>query len=176
MPVICKRRIWWEPVAEATGYVIHVWKSEPTTDHPEFSWGKTPGMISKTVSARKSDLIIPDEWPEFPAQPGTYQIAVTSKDDLGNQSDPFFMSGRFNFVAPPPPSKGGIESLPFVPAESGTPAASPGFPWNPDASPGFKGPASIQRGLDEVRNNKELREVYLGSEKGERHEEDSLRR
>jgi hypothetical protein len=166
MPAICRKRIWWEPVSGINTYVIHVWKSDPMIDPARFSWGKTPGMISKTVSG-KTDLVIPDEWPEFPVQPAIYQIAVTSKDEMGNLSDPYMMSGRFKFTPPPPPPKGGIESLPFIqelPATHVADAAS------------LESHTIIQKGLDEVRNNREVRDAYLGSEKGGLDEQDSLRR
>jgi hypothetical protein len=67
-------------------------------------------MVSKPIIG-KTELIIPDEWPDFPKEPGTYYIGITSRDDVGNQSDPFLFSGLFKFPAPPAPSKGGIESL-----------------------------------------------------------------
>ena len=58
----------------------------------------------------KTDLIIPDEWPDFPKDPGTYYLGVTSKDEGGNESDPFLSQEQFNFIPPPPPSGGGIEN------------------------------------------------------------------
>jgi hypothetical protein len=166
MPAICRKRIWWEPVPGVTTYVIHVWKSDHLTDPARFSWGKTSGMISRTVSG-KTSLVIPDEWPEFPIQPATYHIAVVSKDEMGNQSDPFLMSGRFKFIAPPPPEKGGIESLPFIQEEPATQVAHAADPQSH---------TTIQKGLDEIRRDKELRNAYLGGEKGEFHEDDSFRR
>ena len=110
MALIRKRRIWWESVPEATGYVVYVSKDSTTFDPNQFAWEATRGIISKAVEGR-TELIIPDEWPEFPAQPGTYYIGITSRDDVGNQSDPFLSSGLFKFLASPAPSKGGIESL-----------------------------------------------------------------
>jgi hypothetical protein len=110
MPLIRKRRIWWESVSEATGYVIYVSQDRNIFDPPNFSWEATPGILSKVING-KTELIIPDEWPEFPRDPGTYFIGITSRDDLGNQSDPFLSEGVFKFISPPPPSNGGIESL-----------------------------------------------------------------
>jgi hypothetical protein len=110
MPLIKKRRIWWEPVPEATSYVIYTSKNRNIFDPSNFSWESTDGMISKVVTER-TELIIPDEWPEFPKDPGTYFIGITSKDDVGNQSDPFLSQGVFKFISPPPPSNGGVESL-----------------------------------------------------------------
>jgi hypothetical protein len=78
---------------------------------PDNFFGETtPGIISKPVIG-KTELILPDDWPEFPKEPGTYYIGITSRDDLGNQSYPFIVSGSFKFLAPPAPSRGGIESL-----------------------------------------------------------------
>jgi len=153
MPLIHKKRIWWEPVPEATGYVVYVSKAGKMIDPADFSWENTPGIISKTVIG-KTELIIPDEWPEFPTKPGTYHIAITSKDDVGNQSDPFLLSGLFKFLAPPPPGKAGIESLPLTHPESGV-------------LPRFRTPQGgeiIRGGLEEVRTNKELQDAYLGGE------------
>jgi hypothetical protein len=110
MPFIRKRRIWWEPVPEAAGYVIYVSKEKNLFEPSNFSWETTTGLISKVVTG-KTDLIIPDEWPEFPKEPGTYYIGITSRDDVGNQSDPFLFQGVFRFISPPSPSNGGIESL-----------------------------------------------------------------
>ncbi len=153
MPLIYKKRIWWEPVAAATSYVVYVFKGEKAIDPAHFSWENTPGIISKQLIG-KTELIIPDEWPEFPSKPGTYHIAITSKDDVGNESDPFLLSGVFKFIAPPSPSKAGIESRPLSRPE-------PGF-LSP--SPIRQGGEIIQGGIEEVRSNKEVQNAYLGGE------------
>ena len=110
MPIIRKRRIWWEPVSEATSYVVYVTSEKTLFEKNNFMWEGTPGISFKVVMG-KTELIIPDEWPEFPMGQGTYYIGITSRDDTGNQSDPFLSSGLFNLVPPPPPKKGGIEAL-----------------------------------------------------------------
>jgi len=110
MPLIRRRRIWWEPVPEATGYVIYVSKDRNIFESSNFSWEATPGIISKFING-KTELTIPEEWPEFPKDPATYYIGITARDDVGNQSDPFLSQGVFKFISPPPPSNGGIESL-----------------------------------------------------------------
>jgi len=109
-PLILKRRIWWEPVPGASSYVVYVSKGRTIFEPASFSWETTPGIISKLVIG-KTELIIPDEWPEFPTESGTYYIGITSRDDLGNQSDPFLLSGLFKFLAPSAPLRGGIENL-----------------------------------------------------------------
>jgi CheY-like chemotaxis protein len=109
-PWVLKRRIWWESVPEASSYGVYVSKDRTLLEPDHFSWETTPGVISKTVIG-KTELIVPDEWPEFPTEPGTYYIGITSRDDFGNQSDPFLLSGAFKFFAPPAPSRGGIERL-----------------------------------------------------------------
>jgi len=109
-PLIHRRRIWWESVPEASGYGVYVGKDRTLLEPDRFSWETTPGILSKRVIG-KTELIIPDEWPEFPTEPGTYYIGITSRDDLGNQSDPFLLSGSFKFLAPPAPSRGGIDYL-----------------------------------------------------------------
>jgi hypothetical protein len=107
-----------------------------------FLWEKTPGIVSKPVLG-KTELIIPDEWPEFPKEPGTYHIGITSRDDVGNQSDPFLSSGLFKFLAPPSPTMGGIESLPLV------------------HSSVRQRRTIIQGSLEEMRDNEEVRDAYL---------------
>jgi hypothetical protein len=109
-PFIHRRRIWWEPVAEASGYGVYVSKDRTLLEPGRFSWEKTPGIISRMVTG-KTELILPEEWPEFPTEPGTYHIGITSRDDLGNESDPLLLSGPFKFLAPPSPSRGGIDYL-----------------------------------------------------------------
>jgi len=109
-PLILKRRIWWGPVPGASSYVVYVSRDRTLLEPDHFSWETTPGIISKLVIG-KTDLIIPDELPEFPTEPGTYHIGITSRDDLGNQSDPLLLSGLFKFLAPSAPLRGGIECL-----------------------------------------------------------------
>jgi hypothetical protein len=142
MPFIRKRRIWWGPVPEATSYVVYVSKEVKIHDPAQFLWENTPDIVSKPVIG-KTDLIVPDEWHEFPKEPGTYHIAITSKDDVGNQSNPFLLSGLFKFLAPPSPSKGGIDSLPSV------------------QSIMRQGRTIIQESLEEMRDNEEVRDAYF---------------
>jgi hypothetical protein len=110
MAFIRKRRIWWESVPEVAGYMVYVSDDRSSFDPNHFSWETTPGIVFKPVTG-KTELVIPDEWPEFPIEPGTYYIGITSRDEVGNQSDPFLSSGPFKFLAPPSPPTGGIESL-----------------------------------------------------------------
>ncbi len=107
-PLILKRRIWWEPVPGASSYVVYITRDSRLFEPDHFSWERTLGIISKLVIG-KTALVIPDEWPEFPTESGTYYIGITSRDDIGNQSDPFLLSGLFKFLAPSPPLRGGIE-------------------------------------------------------------------
>ncbi len=109
-PLILKRKIWWEPVPGASSYVVYVSNDRTFFEPASFSWERTPGIISKPVIG-KTELVIPDEWPEFPTESGTYYIGITSKDDIGNQSDPFLLSGLFKFLAPSAPLRGGIDYL-----------------------------------------------------------------
>ena len=109
-PLILKRRIWWEPVPEASSYVVYVSKDRTIFEPVSFSWETTPGIISKPVIG-KTELAIPNEWPEFPTESGTYYIGITSRDDIGNQSAPLLLSGVFKFDAPSAPLRGGIEYL-----------------------------------------------------------------
>jgi hypothetical protein len=142
MPFIRKRRIWWEPVPEATSYVVYVSKNDSIYDAAKFSWENTPDIVFKPVF-EKTVLIVPDEWPEFPMELGTYHIGITSRDEVGNQSEPFLLSGVFKFLAPPTPSKGGIENLPLV------------------HSVMRQGRTIIQESLEEMRDNKEVQDAYL---------------
>lgn len=108
--LIRKRRVWWRPVPGASSYVVYASEDRTIFEPDHFSWEKTPGIISRPF-LEKTELIIPDDWPEFPMEPGTYYIGITARDDIGNESDPFMLMGLFKFLAPPPPSKGGIDSL-----------------------------------------------------------------
>ena len=110
MPLVLKRKVWWEPVPGASSYVVYLSDDRAIFEPDNFLWETTPGIISKRVIG-KTEVILPDDWPEVPREPGTYYIGITSRDDLGNQSDPFLVSGSFKFLAPPAPSQGGIESL-----------------------------------------------------------------
>jgi hypothetical protein len=107
MPFIRKRRIWWEPVEGVSSYVVYAGSDEGIFAPANFRWEATPGIVFKEI-AGKTELIIPDDWPEFPTEPGTYYIGITSRDDVGNQSDPFVSSGLFKFFSPPAPQQGGI--------------------------------------------------------------------
>ncbi len=151
MPLVHKKRIWWESVGEAAGYVVYVLRVEKGMDPANFLWENTPGILSRQVTV-KTELIIPDEWPEFPRKPGTYHIAITSQDDAGNESDPFLLSGVFKFIAPPSPSKAGIESYRLGRPEPGT--------FSPSTL--RQGGEIIQEGIEEVRNNPEVQTAYLG--------------
>ena len=109
-PLILKRKIWWEPVPGASSYVVYVSNDRTFFEPASFSWERTPGIILRRVIG-KTELVIPDEWPEFPTESGTYYIGITSKDDIGNQSVPLLLSGLFKFLAPSAPLRGGIEYL-----------------------------------------------------------------
>jgi len=110
MPLVLKRKVWWKSVPEASSYVVYVSEDRENFEPDNFLWGWTPGIISKQVIG-KTEVVLPDDWPEFPKEPGTYYIGITSKDDFGNQSNPIIVSGSFKFLAPPAPSQGGIESF-----------------------------------------------------------------
>ncbi|MGZ3514396.1 MAG: hypothetical protein ACXU93_10655 [Thermodesulfobacteriota bacterium] len=105
---IQKRRIRWEPVSEATSYVVYVSPDRTIFDPENFRWEATHGVIFKIVVG-KTELILPDEWPEFPRQRGIYYIGVTAKDEVGNESRPIMLDGLFKFIPPKPPSNGWIE-------------------------------------------------------------------
>jgi hypothetical protein len=143
MPFIRKRRIWWEPVPEATSYVVYISKDDIISDPAKFLWEHTSDVFFKPVIG-KTELIVPDEWPEFPKEPGIYHIGITSRDDAENQSDPLLLSGLFKFLAPPSPSKGGVEKLPMLPSRVA------------------QGRTIIQESLEEMRDNEEVRDAYLG--------------
>ena len=56
MPFIRKRRIWWEPVPEATSYVVYVSKDNRIRDPAKFLWENTPDVVSKPVIGKRSCL------------------------------------------------------------------------------------------------------------------------
>jgi len=109
-PLILKRKIWWELVPGASSYVVYVSNDRSIFEPDHFSWERTPRIVSKGVIG-KTELVIPDEWPEFPTESGTYYIGITSRDDIGNQSAPLLLSGVFKFHAPSAPLRGGIDYL-----------------------------------------------------------------
>jgi hypothetical protein len=164
MPFIQKRCLWWESVAGATSYVVYVGTEAHPINPATFSWGDTPEVISKTIPRDTTEIIIPDEWPEFPRKRGTYHIAITARDDDGNQSDPLLLSAAFNLTAPPPPRAGGIEFFPrnvtkpeiledLLEALLETPAP----PVHSQTG------TMIRRGMEQVKNNEEFVNAYLGS-------------
>ena len=107
---IRRRSITWEPVLEAASYVVYV-SPDLTLFHPDnFRWGATHGVMSKVVIG-KTELILPDDWPEFPREQGIYYIGITAKDEVGNESSPFILEGLFKFSPPQSPSNARIESL-----------------------------------------------------------------
>ncbi|HVO67180.1 MAG TPA: hypothetical protein VMT12_11905 [Syntrophales bacterium] len=160
MPFIQKRCIWWESVAGATGYVIYLGTEAHPINPATFSWGDTPGVISKTIPRDKTEIVIPDEWPEFPRKRGIYYIAVTARDDDGNQSDPLLLSAAFNLTAPPPPREGGVELFPRGATE---PELLEELLYAPAAPARSQAGAMIRRGMEQVKNNEELVNAYLGS-------------
>jgi hypothetical protein len=123
--------------------MMYISKDDKIYDPAKFLWENTPDILSKLIIG-KTELIVPDEWPEFPKEPGIYYIGITSRDDVGNQSDPFLLSWLFKFLAPPSPSKGGVESVPLI------------------HSVMRQGRSIIQESLEEVRDNEEVRDAYLG--------------
>jgi hypothetical protein len=50
-------------------YMIYVSKDRGSFDPDHFSWETTPGIISKPVTG-KAEIVVPDEWPEFPTEGG----------------------------------------------------------------------------------------------------------
>ena len=58
MPFIRKRRIWWEPVNEATSYVVYVSKDKTIFEPKKFMWESTPGIVYKVLE--KTEFIIPE--------------------------------------------------------------------------------------------------------------------
>ena len=74
---------------------------------------------------------------------------------MGNESDPLFLSGVFSLVAPASPSKGGIEDFPSALPE-------PSAFDHPLMS---RERTIISRGLEEVKDNKEVGNAYLGNDR-----------
>jgi len=109
-PLILKRHIWWEPVLEASSYVVYVSPDRTIFGPENFMREATHGVIFKVV-IEKTELILPDEWPEFPMEHGIYYIGITARDELGNESDPLILEGFFKFIPPTRPFNGGIEYL-----------------------------------------------------------------
>jgi hypothetical protein len=109
MALIRKKRIWWAQAEGAAEYVVYCSKDAADLESHNFQWESTPGLVNKVVRG-KTELILPDEWKDFPSDPGEYHLAITARDEAGNESDPFLCQGFFKFTAPPAPAKAGIES------------------------------------------------------------------
>ncbi len=105
---IQKRRITWERVLEAVSYVVYVSRDRTNFDPENFRWEATPGVMSKIVVG-KTELILPDEWPEFPKEQGIYYVGITSRDEAGNESSPFILESLFKFNPPQPPPDARVE-------------------------------------------------------------------
>ncbi len=106
-PLILRRRIWWEPVPEASGYVVYVSQDRTVFNLENFGRETANGLLCKLVNG-KTELVLPDEWPEFPKEPGAYYIGITSRDESSNESSPLILEGLFRFVPPSSPLNGGI--------------------------------------------------------------------
>jgi hypothetical protein len=52
MPLVRKRRIWWEPVQGASSYVVYASEQQKVFDSNNFKWEATPGVVSKVVNPR----------------------------------------------------------------------------------------------------------------------------
>ena len=102
---IVKRRIWWEPVpvVDLVNYRIY-WALTPTPFGYELPAIEAPKEVTEVVA--------PTDFPEGTFEvDGDYNIWVTAVDEVGNESDPLALSGRFDFTPPPAPLSGGIESF-----------------------------------------------------------------
>lgn len=99
MARVVKGTIHWDPVSDAAMYRLYVAKDP---DQPDYS--------SPYIETTNTQLIIPDEDTDnLFATEGTYNLAVTALDAVGNESD---LSGvyqsPFDFVAPSAPTGLGV--------------------------------------------------------------------
>jgi len=54
MPIIRKRRIWWEPVPEATSYVVYVTPEKTLFEKNNFMWDAIPPKMTWGIKATLS--------------------------------------------------------------------------------------------------------------------------
>lgn len=107
MPKIVKRRIWWDPVNvdDLVGYRVYYAPAQTPFDY------SLPYIIKERITDG-CEAVAPDDFPVGVFnQEAQYSIWVTAVDEVGNESDPLALSGRFDFIPPPAPSNGGIETL-----------------------------------------------------------------
>ena len=105
MAKIVKRRIWWNAVdaVDLAGYRIYI-------DQGADSFSYSLPFIQ--VAHNVTEVVAPDAFPAgtFAAEID-YNVWITALDLGGNESDPLALSGYFDFIPPPAPSAGGIETL-----------------------------------------------------------------
>lgn len=102
---IVQRRIWWSAVPTEDLAVYHVYYAAAGT---EFSYALPFVSVPKT----QAFAFAPQDFPAgaFPDE-ADYSIWVSAVDEVGNESDPLALSGRFDFIPPAAPATGGIESV-----------------------------------------------------------------
>lgn len=100
MAKIAKKEIYWLPVegADVMGYRVYA-----------VAQGTPFSYALPFIGSVDASVVAPDDFPAgtFDADI-TYDIFITAVDDVGNESDPLALSAPFDFVAPNPPTDGGI--------------------------------------------------------------------
>lgn len=106
MAKIVKRRIWWDhpvDVPDLAGYRVYIALAPVTFGYDLSNIETGPDRL---------EVIAPDDFPAGTFdQEGDYFIWITAFDEVGNESDPLALSARFDFIPPPAPLNGGIETL-----------------------------------------------------------------
>jgi len=94
MGFIRKRRIWWESVPEATGYMIYVSKDRglliPITFHGKRPPGSSPNPLQEDRVGHS------DDWPEFPAEPELTTSGLLPKTRWEIKATLFYPLARSN--------------------------------------------------------------------------------
>lgn len=98
MAKIRKRRVHWNgsPSPDVVGYKLY-WAVGG-------KWGGLNYNAKFADLGSVTEVVLPDDIPEFPEVVDIVEIAVTAVDSSGNESDMVRTSAPFKFSAPDPPT------------------------------------------------------------------------
>jgi len=105
MAIVKSKKIWWTPItgSDVTGYRVYVAPAGT-------AFATTLQNI--TVGAGVSFVVVPDAFPAGTfVEEADYTVWIVSIDDSGNESDPFVLTGHFDFQPPPKVAEAGISDL-----------------------------------------------------------------
>lgn len=98
MAKINPKRLTWDPPlpeSDVVGHRVYVAKEGETLDY---------NSLSALVDMPMLEIILPDQFPNFPLADANYNIGIAAVDDVGNESDMTLVSVPFDFAAPAAPT------------------------------------------------------------------------